>query len=48
VHHAFSACVTRYGDCLLGGGEIVFDCQHFGAFLRETQNRGAAVAQAIA
>jgi hypothetical protein len=45
---AFSACVTCYSDCPLGGGEIVVDCQHLGAFLRETQNRGAAVAQAIA
>jgi hypothetical protein len=45
---AFSACLTCYGDCLLGGGEIVIDGQHLGAFLRETQNRGAAVAQALA
>jgi hypothetical protein len=41
---AFSACLSRYGDCLLGGGEIDVDCQHLGAFLHETQNRGAAVA----
>jgi hypothetical protein len=41
---AFSARLSRYGDCLLGGGEIVIDCQHLCAFLGETQNRGAAVA----
>ena len=45
---AFSACLSRYGDRLLGGGEIVVDRQHLGAFLRETQNRGAAITQAFA
>ena len=32
---AFSARLTRYNDCLLGGGEIVVDSQHLGAFLGE-------------
>jgi alpha,alpha-trehalose phosphorylase len=41
---AFSACLSRHGDSLLGGGEIVVDRQHLGAFLGKTQNRGAAVA----
>jgi isoquinoline 1-oxidoreductase subunit alpha len=39
---------SHYGDCLLGGGEIVVDGQYFGAFLSETQNRGAAITQTFA
>jgi hypothetical protein len=42
--NAFSARLSRQGDRLLGGGEIVIDCQHVRAFLGETQNRGATVA----
>src|SRR6516225_9510739 len=45
---AFPACLSRYGDCLLGGGEIVVDRQHLGALLREAQNRGTAIAQPFA
>jgi hypothetical protein len=45
---ALSTRLSCYSDCLLGRGEIVVDCQHLGAFLSETQNRGTAIAQPLA
>jgi len=46
--NAFAARLSRHGDRLLGGGEVVVHRQHPGALLRETHNRGAAVADALA
>ena len=45
---AFAARLPRHRRRFLGGGEIVVDGQHLGALLREPQNRGAAVAHALA
>ena len=45
---AFAARLSRHGDRLLGGGEVVVHRQHPGALLRETHNRGTAVADALA
>jgi hypothetical protein len=42
--NAISASLSRDSDCVFGGGEIVVDGQYLGAFLSETQNRGAAIA----
>ena len=45
--HALAARLPRHGGGLLGGGEIVVDREHLGAFLREAQHRGAAIAHAL-
>jgi hypothetical protein len=45
---AVSARLSRHRDRFLGGGKIVVDRQHLGAFLREPQNSGAAIAQTLA
>ena len=45
---AVPAGLPRHRGRLLGGGEIVVDGEHLGAFLREAQHRGAAVAHALA
>ena len=44
--NALAARLPRHRDGILGGGKIVVNGQHFGAFLREAQHRGAAVAHA--
>ena len=48
VGHALAARLLDHGDGLLGGAEIVVDREHLGAFLREAQHGGAAVAHALA
>jgi hypothetical protein len=45
---AFATRLSCHCDRFLGGGEVVVDCQHLGAFLCKAQNRGTAVAQAFA
>src|ERR1700758_4399019 len=45
---AFSTRLSRHRDGFLGGGKIVIDGHHPGAFLSEAQNRSAAVAQSLA
>ena len=39
---AFATRLSCHCDRFLGGGEVVVDCQHLGAFLCKAQNRGTA------